>query len=229
MKKVIACIFLALLTHISYAQKLQYGLSLGLNSSANYGKGYFENERSIGTNIGIKLQYELSRRWHLHSLIAYSQKGSSNKNTFYNPDSAIPSLSARNYLNLDYIDFPLLISPVLKLHCIKLYPMLGIDQGFLIRATNKVPRYDVNTSTITLHAVNLFKNNDYPQLAFENARISRYQIGIIGGIGIQFSILSKRVAFIETRCAYGLTPVMTTMTGAEVKNSVLSVNTGLLF
>lgn len=228
MKTTLFAVLFLTLVYSSYGQ-LRYGLSAGVNSSANYGKGYFENERRTGAHIGVKLQYQLLENLNIETVIAYAQKGSVNKNTFYDPDSGIRSLSSANYLNLNYIDFPLLISPLLNLNCIKLYPMVGLDQGILIQATNKVPRYDDATSNTNMHRVNLFNQEQHPSLVYENAQINRYHMGLIGGLGMQFKVFSKQAAFLEAKYAYGLSPVLTTATGVEVKNTVLTFTMGILF
>jgi hypothetical protein len=229
MKKAAILFFVCAAPFLGFGQPLRYGFTLGVNSADTHSliARLVKTYRVAGANAGLKVQYELTPHWYLHAAPAYSQKGMKMRTSALSAPPYIAEVPA--VLSLDYIDFPLLISPVAILNCVKLYPMAGIEQSILVRAANKAAYVDDN-NTVGVRTTNILKA-DTPDYFYKEARFNRYNIALTAGLGIQFNTFARHIAFLEARFAYGLNRALTapTGTGVHMKNNVLSFNTGLLF
>lgn len=168
----------------------------------------------------------------LHSAIVFYSKGSGIPFRLTNSQGQLSSKEYKISFACRILDFPLLISRefILSKYAtgeVKIYPIGGIDQGYLIRAINKMPRLN-QMDELIYNTFNLLALQD-PRLLTIPITTNRYQVGFAGGVETKFAVKKKYTFFTEDRYAYFFTPVFVTMQGAKIYNRAFTINTGMLF
>ena len=188
-------------------QKLQIGPTLGLNgANTSIGRVVMSANNRYSYNLGAKAKYPLGMRLMLNGSLIYTQKGSVNKYDGWQEEYG-------------YLDLPVLLSYDLGRNGTRFYPMIGIQQGYLLSARV--------TDPIVLGVPTSSEAESY-----------RYELGFSVGAGSQFRISSNASVFLDFRYTSGLTNIWKTGIGIfsqrdsifpEYYNTVLSLNTGILF
>jgi hypothetical protein len=215
----------------------RYGLApqLGISLGANYcsiQENFFGTDPKVGFYGGMKAEYFFAPRWFIHTTLAYSQKGTVTPFRLVTSSGRLTEKSYNDKLRFSYIDFPLLISYEWSLnsqnvHSVKLYPIAGIEQGYLIRAINLLPRLN-QMDEVIYNRFNLLQV-EQPRYLNTDIRMHRYQVGLAGGIGSKFTLKKKYTLFAEVRYAHYLTAVLKTLGGSKIYNKGFTINTGVLF
>ena len=211
MPRLLFLFFLSLLHTPLFAQsttgeKLLIGPTLGLNASTTSISQVFITDNKYGFNVGVKAKYPLGKRLMLNSLLVYTQKGSSGQYSDWDEE-------------FSYLELPVFLSYALGKEATRFYPLVGIQQGYLLRA---------RTSLSTLGGL---------PVPTSSAEAYRYELGLSVGIGSQFQVSSKSSLFLDIRYASGLTNIwkgsglFTRQDGfyPAYYNTVFSFNTGVLF
>ena len=126
MPRLLFLFFLSLLHTPLFAQsttgeKLLIGPTLGLNASTTSISQVFITDNKYGFNVGVKAKYPLGKRLMLNSLLVYTQKGSSGQYSDWDEE-------------FSYLELPVFLSYALGKEATRFYPLVGIQQGYLLRA-----------------------------------------------------------------------------------------------
>ncbi len=190
---------------------------MGLNSTTTSISRVITVNNKYGYNVGVKAKYPLGKRIMLNSLLVYTQKGSSTNLDHWREE-------------YNYLELPLLLSYDIGKKSARFYPMIGIQQGYMLsaRATSRFTSFSLRSPIV------------YNPLTSStgDSEVYRYELGFSIGVGSQFRISSKASVFLDVRYTSGLTNIWKTGTGIfsqrdgifpDYYNTVLSLNTGVLF
>ena len=183
-------------------KRMYIGPTIGVNSTIVSNPIVTTGPRT-GLNVGAKAKYLLTQKWTLNGMLTYSEKGSVQRE--------IPWREIYNY-----IDFPIMFSYEARRRAVNFYPMLGLHQGFLLKA--KLQTRDGAGNNIETNF-----------LTESGQRAQRYEMGVTLGVGSQYALPSQKQLFLDLRYTLGLTNVPPTNSLNNNRNSYLSLNAGVLF
>jgi hypothetical protein len=245
------CLALSLMPIVSMGQKsnplkaardeslyqTRYGLApqLGISLGATYcsiQENFFGTDPKFGFYGGIKAEYFFAPRWFIHTTLAYSQKGTVTPFQLVTSSGRLTEKTYHDKLRFSYIDFPVLFSYEWSLNkglvnSVRIYPIAGIEQGYLIRAINLLPRLN-QVNEVIYNRFDLLQQ-DTPRYINTEIKMHRYTMGLSFGAGTTFMRKGNYSLFAEARYAHYLTAVFETLGGSKIYNKGFTINTGVLF
>ena len=94
---------------------------MGLNSTTTSIGQVIVVDNKYGYNVGVKAKYPLGKRMMLNSLLVYTQKGSLTEDNTWREE-------------YNYLELPLLLSYDMGRNGFRFYPMIGLQQGYMLSA-----------------------------------------------------------------------------------------------
>jgi hypothetical protein len=219
-------IFIFLATSYAYCQRMNFGIAGGLNYSGLQ-SNVIGTEKIKAYHGGVKIKYKLTESFKANLLIMYSHKGSNNPVQAYRNN--MPGVRVNESFDFRYIDFPLFLSYEMKVKKLMFYPLIGIHNGFLIKA------HHTKIGSVSASGVEMTRNNLLESQSGSDLEVNRYEVGLTGGIGTQLNISNGVGLFIDFRFTQSLSNVFgdgfleISANKAYFRNNVFSVSTGILF
>lgn len=194
-------------------QVVSIGPRVGINIS-DFNGDVTNNNIQLGLSAGAMLTYSVVNTFGISIEALYSQKGARIENTLINNER----INFNRKIN--YIEVPVLARYFLnKNGDFRPNIFLGPDFGF------KLNSKDVNRELTT--------GTERPDVDRSGA-INPVDVGLTGGIGLNFSVIESARILFDARYTYGLSniysdPLPGFTTGGKVSNSAITFTFGLSF
>lgn len=202
----IRCKFAVLAILLSLPLISQAQWSIGVKGGFNlaYSNLVFEedkeniNHRShlIGLALAIPVEYQTQGLFGVRTGLSYIQKG-----TRFNYLEAGPNQFFDTKYVIDYLEFPMIAKATFNFNRVNLYLLGGGHAAY----------------AINMRVISLSLDPDVPvketfQIEFEDAEISRLDLGLLFGGGIEAHIAEDRRIFVEMQYNLGLNDIDKSMT-----------------
>ncbi|QHT68589.1 PorT family protein [Rhodocytophaga rosea] len=194
-------------------QVLSIAPRVGVNIS-DFNGDVANNNIQLGFSGGAMLTYSVVNTFGISVEALYSQKGAKFENAAYG--------SERMNFNrrINYIEVPVLARYFLNKNG-DFRPNLFIGPDFGFKLSAKDANRELTSGTAR------------PDVDISNA-INPVDVGITGGIGLNFSVIESMRFLIDARYTYGLTdissaPLASFTGGQDVKNSAITLTFGVSF
>jgi hypothetical protein len=191
-------------------QVLSIAPRLGVNIS-DFNGDVANNNIQLGFSGGAMLTYSVVNTFGISVEALYSQKGAK----FENAPVVVNNSTQRMNFNrrINYIEVPVLARYFLnKNGDFRPNLFIGPDFGFKLSAK------DVNRELTT--------GTEQPDADISSA-INPVDVGITGGIGLNFSVIESTRFLIDARYTYGLTDI--TEAAGNISNSAITLTFGVSF
>ncbi len=217
-----------LFSHLSIAQ-VNFGVGAGVNFANIDQKIIIGSEKSAGFTIGVKINYQLNKKYSISLFPSFSEKG-----------SVIPSYDTLGnryeaVFDFKYIDLPITFVPQWKVGPVNLLPMIGINIGYLLSSHLSIPRWDSNPFISDVYNI---REGEYLKfIPLQEPKANFWTLGLVGGLGTYIPVGSISL-FVESRFTYDLTDAYTSASefssrinrkNWKFRNYYLSFTSGVLF
>jgi hypothetical protein len=219
--KWIIVILLIFQGHSIFSQKekqqftYQAGITVGINIST-VEQPVALTFTNLGISTGLKGVLELPRQFEIHHYLTYSQKG-------YQWDENIqptPGIEPNDVYTWDYLDLPLMIGYQFDQKPFSFTPMVGVQQGWMLRAYRFEHEY--LPGRIIRNGTNLLED--------PSQSINRYEIGWLIGISIMYPSQGKLTPFLDIRYTQATNQISGGHDAAlRGSNRMLTFNAGIYF
>ncbi|WP_028981252.1 porin family protein [Sporocytophaga myxococcoides] len=201
--------------HEAASQSLYIGPKAGLNLCRL--KGLSDGKTRPGTIAGLSVTWEKFHNVGFNADFLISSKGARRTGQISTDSS---NLNWNSYLNLVYLEIPLLIEIYLRKKDQSFRPKFfgGVSTAFRLEASESM-RYTKD-----------LPNGDFESFSGTQIKSSDYKkndIGLICGAGFQYRIGDRANFIFDTRYTYGLTNIQSNSQSTPLRNRTISILLGI--
>ena len=217
--KLIPLLFFASCLSLPVALSAQWSIGFGGGFNLAYSNLTFQedlsniNQRSnlVGLTIALPVEVPSGKMFSLRTGLTFIQKG-----TRFNYLEASPGRFYDTKYIMDYLEIPLLAKATFSVQPFNFYVLGGLQPGY----------------AVNMRVVRISTNPDIPiketfPVDFKEAGISRMDLGLVMGGGVEAEIAKGRRIFVEMQYHFGVRDI-SRRTDTEVFNEGRTFNMGML-